>query len=38
MQEGATPVANTPAEFGSFVRDEISRWTKIIRQAGIKLD
>ncbi len=38
MQEGATPVANTPAEFGRFVRDEISRWSKIIQQAGIKLD
>ena len=38
MQEGATPVASTPAEFGRFVRDEIARWTKIIRQAGIKLD
>ena len=38
MAEGATPVANTPSEFGRFVRDEIARWTKIIRQAGIKLD
>ena len=38
LQEGAKPIGDTPAEFGRFVRDEISRWTKIIQQAGIKLD
>ncbi|MGH8620269.1 MAG: tripartite tricarboxylate transporter substrate binding protein [Burkholderiales bacterium] len=38
MQEGAKPVGNTPAEFGRFVHAEIERWTKIIQQAGIKLD
>ncbi len=38
VNEGAKPVGDTPAEFGRFVRDEIARWTKIIQQAGIKLD
>lgn len=38
MQEGATPVGNTPAQFDRFVRDEIARWTHIIRDAGIKLE
>ncbi len=38
INEGAKPVGDTPAEFGRFVRDEIARWTKIIQQAGIKLD
>ena len=37
-QEGATPVGNKPAEFERFVRGEIAKWTKIIQQAGIKLD
>jgi len=37
-QEGASPVAGTPAQFQRFLRDEIARWTRIIEQAGIKLD
>jgi tripartite-type tricarboxylate transporter receptor subunit TctC len=37
-QDGATPVGNKPAEFDRFLRDEIARWTRIIQQAGIKLD
>ena len=38
IQQGATPVGNTPAEFERFVRAEVARWTKIIRQAGITLE
>jgi tripartite-type tricarboxylate transporter receptor subunit TctC len=38
MEQGATPVGNRPAEFERFVRDEVARWTRIIQQAGIKLD
>jgi tripartite-type tricarboxylate transporter receptor subunit TctC len=38
MELGATPLGTTPAEFEAFVRSEISRWTRIIKQAGIKLD
>jgi tripartite-type tricarboxylate transporter receptor subunit TctC len=38
MQEGATPVGNSPAEFERFVQAEITKWTRIIQQTGIKLD
>ena len=38
MELGATPLGTTPAEFEAFVRSEISRWSRIIKQAGIKLD
>ena len=38
MQEGATPVGSTPAEFQRFVQSEITKWTKIIQTAGIKLE
>ena len=38
MQQGAAPVGSTPAQFERFLRDEIGRWTRIIRQLGIKLD
>ena len=37
-EQGATPVGSTPAQFERFVRDEISKWTRIIHEAGIKLD
>ena len=37
-QEGATPIGNTPAEFDRFLKTEIAKWTRIIRDAGIKLD
>ena len=37
-EQGATPVGSTPAQFERFVRDEIAKWTRIIQQAGIKLD
>jgi tripartite-type tricarboxylate transporter receptor subunit TctC len=38
MQEGATPVNLTPAEFQKFLNSEIARWTKVIQDAGIKLE
>jgi tripartite-type tricarboxylate transporter receptor subunit TctC len=37
-QEGATPVGSTSAEFQRFLHAEIAKWTRIIQQAGIKLD
>lgn len=37
-KQGAVTVGNRPAEFERFVRDEIPRWTKIIQQAGVKLE
>lgn len=38
LQQGATPVGSSPADFERFVRSEVGRWTKIIREAGIKLE
>jgi tripartite-type tricarboxylate transporter receptor subunit TctC len=29
--------ANTPAEFGAFVKNETEKWGKVVRDAGIKL-
>jgi len=37
-QEGAKPVGSTPPEFERFLRDEIAKWTRIIRDLGLKLD
>jgi tripartite-type tricarboxylate transporter receptor subunit TctC len=38
MQEGATPVGSSPAAFQKFLAAEIAKWTKIIKEVGIKLD
>jgi tripartite-type tricarboxylate transporter receptor subunit TctC len=36
--EGAEPSVMTPAEFGAFFRNEIAKWGKIIKLAGVKPD
>ena len=36
IQSGAIPVANSPAEFGKFLKEEYDRWGKIVRERGIK--
>lgn len=33
---GAMPVANTPAEFAEYLRREVEKWGKIVRENGIK--
>jgi tripartite-type tricarboxylate transporter receptor subunit TctC len=38
VQDGAKPMGSTPAQFDRFVRDEIAKWTRIIRDAGIRLE
>jgi tripartite-type tricarboxylate transporter receptor subunit TctC len=36
--EGAEPVESSPAQFGAFIRSEIERWGKVIREANIRAD
>jgi len=36
--EGAVAVGNTPAQFDNFIRSEIAKWAKIIRDLKIKVD
>ena len=35
-REGANPAALTPAEFATFVREDIARWAPIVRSSGAK--
>lgn len=35
---GTKPASTTPAEFSSFIRSEISRWTKVIKAANIQAE
>ena len=36
VDSGAIPVADTPAEFGKFLKSEYDRWGKVVRERGIK--
>jgi tripartite-type tricarboxylate transporter receptor subunit TctC len=36
VKSGAIPVANTPAQFGDFLKEELARWGKLVREKGIK--
>lgn len=35
---GFEPVGSTPVAFAEFVRTDIARWTRVIRDAGVKMD
>ena len=35
---GAEPVANTPEDFGAFIKREFVTWAKIIKEVGIKVE
>ena len=36
--EGAEPVGNTPEEFGAVVKSEIAKWSKLIKEANIRIE
>jgi tripartite-type tricarboxylate transporter receptor subunit TctC len=36
--EAADPVGSSPAEFAVFLKEEIARWTRVAREAQIKVD
>ena len=35
-ENGVTPSPSTPEEFGRYLKDEMERWTRLIREKGIK--
>jgi tripartite-type tricarboxylate transporter receptor subunit TctC len=36
LAQGFEPVGDAPEEFSKFIREEISRWEEVVRNAGIK--
>ena len=38
VQLGAEPTTSTPEEFTALVREELAKWRKVIRAAGIKVE
>jgi tripartite-type tricarboxylate transporter receptor subunit TctC len=37
-QQGATPAPITPDEFGAFIRSEITKWAKVVKVSGAKVE
>jgi len=35
---GAEPIDNTPAEFAAYINSEITKWAKVIKGAGIRIE
>ena len=35
---GADPQPMTPDDFGKFVRDDIAKWSKVVKESGAKID
>jgi tripartite-type tricarboxylate transporter receptor subunit TctC len=38
LKQGLEPVGNTPEEFDAFIRSEIAKWSRVVKQAGLKPD
>ena len=38
VELSAEPVGNTPVEMAAFMKDEVERWRRVIRSAGVKVD
>lgn len=37
-KQGLDPVGSTPAEFGRFIKREIAKWTKVVKESGARVD
>ncbi|MEO5694725.1 MAG: tripartite tricarboxylate transporter substrate binding protein [Usitatibacter sp.] len=35
---GAAPTGGTPEDFGKYIRDDLSKWTRIVKDANVKVD
>lgn len=38
IERGLFPVGNTPEQFEGYIRDEMAKWSRIIKEAGIKAE
>ncbi|HTO50165.1 MAG TPA: tripartite tricarboxylate transporter substrate binding protein [Burkholderiales bacterium] len=38
VSQGAEPVGNSPGEFAAYIKAEIAKWGKVIRESGAKVD
>jgi tripartite-type tricarboxylate transporter receptor subunit TctC len=37
-QQGVEPVANTPDQFSAFLKEELAKWGKVVKEANVRAD
>jgi len=37
-EQGAEPMTSTPEEYAALIRDEVSKWAKVVKESGAKID
>lgn len=37
-KQGAVPMGMTPDEFGKFLREDVNKWAKLVKETGMKVD
>ncbi|MCC6532470.1 MAG: tripartite tricarboxylate transporter substrate binding protein [Burkholderiales bacterium] len=37
-REGADVIASSPADFGAFLKTEIAKWAKVVKESGLKVE
>ena len=38
LKDGADPVGSTPDQFAAYIRSEMDKWSKVIKQSGARVD
>jgi tripartite-type tricarboxylate transporter receptor subunit TctC len=38
VAQGADPVGSSPEEFAAYIRDETTRWSRVVKSSGAKAD
>jgi tripartite-type tricarboxylate transporter receptor subunit TctC len=38
LAQAAEPVGNRPAEYAAFIQTEITKWARVVKEAGLKID
>jgi tripartite-type tricarboxylate transporter receptor subunit TctC len=36
--DGSTPVGSTPQAFGAHIRDEVTKWRKLAKETGLRME
>ncbi len=36
--QGAEPITSTPAEYAALIRDEVTKWAKVVKDSGARID
>ena len=37
-KQGAVPMGMTPDQFGAFIKEDVAKWAKIVKETGMKVD